>query len=52
MYNYMKELQFEEFWRKMFIEYNVEDYTWLKLVYALKEKWTNCSSFTYTKYTN
>ncbi|KAF7824447.1 protein FAR1-RELATED SEQUENCE 5-like [Senna tora] len=42
IYEYEDETQFEAAWRRLLIDYNVQENTWLTLIYTLKEKWSAC----------
>lgn len=49
MYNIIEKEHFELAWRKLLLDYNVENNTWLTNLYRLKEKWAACymkSAFT------
>nr|XP_025669190.1 protein FAR1-RELATED SEQUENCE 5-like [Arachis hypogaea] len=42
MYNSKDQIQFQETWDALLQRYKVEDNSWLKSIYKVKEKWAHC----------
>ncbi|XP_057771200.1 protein FAR1-RELATED SEQUENCE 5-like [Salvia miltiorrhiza] len=42
MYSFDDQAQFEEAWSSLLTQYSLQDNTWLKHVYSVKEKWAGC----------
>lgn len=42
MYKYVEEIEFEGAWSNLLSTYNVQENSWLKSIYKIKEKWAAC----------
>ncbi|KAF7811845.1 protein FAR1-RELATED SEQUENCE 5-like [Senna tora] len=42
MHGYDEEAQFEAAWRRLLLDYNVQENAWITSIYTLKEKWAAC----------
>lgn len=48
MYSLDDEVQFEEAWANLLVQYQLHDNTWLRHMYDIKEKWARCYMKAYT----